>query len=129
MIPLRLILVATDLLSAAALAAAVVLVAPGELSRTYALIVIATSVVPGLMLTGDVKMLNAGVGETVSHLRSKVVASVLLNLPIGFSSAWVAVSSVVEHRAGFVFHLRPYNSDRPNFGQVRLWHEHGRLSD
>ncbi len=88
---MRLILVATDLLSAAALAAAVVLVAPGELSHTYALIVIATSVVPGLMLTGDVKMLNAGVGETVSHLRSKVVASALLNLPIGFSSAWLTV--------------------------------------
>ncbi len=88
---MRLRLVSTDLLSAAALAAAVLLVAPGELSHTYALIVIATSVVPGLLLTGDVKMLNAGVGETVSHLRTKVIASALVNLPVGAASAWLAV--------------------------------------
>jgi len=82
-IPLRLPLVSTDLLSAAALAAAVLLVAPGDLSRTYALIVIATSVVPGLMLTGDVKMLNGGVAATVSHLRFKVTASTLTNVLVG----------------------------------------------
>lgn len=73
-------------MSAIALAAAVLLVAPGDLSHTYALIVIATSVVPGLMLTGDVKMLNAGVGGTVSYLRTKVILSTLVNLPVGAAS-------------------------------------------
>lgn len=73
------------------LAAAVLLVAPGDLSHTYALIVIATSVVPGLMLTGDVKMLNAGVGGTVSHLRTKVIVSALVNLPVGAASACLSV--------------------------------------
>lgn len=88
---MRLRLVSIDLFSAAALAAAVLFVTPGDLSRTYALIVIATSVVPGLMLTGDVKMLNAGVGETVSLLRPKVIGSALVSLPVGAASAWLAV--------------------------------------
>ncbi len=87
---MRLRLVSTDLLAAAALTAAVLLVPPGDLSRTYALIVIATSVLPGLMLTGDVKMLNAGVDGTVSHLRLKVIASALANVPVGAVSAWLA---------------------------------------
>lgn len=88
---MRLSLVLTDLMSAIVLAAAVLLVAPGDLSHTYALIVIATSVVPGLMLTGDVKMLNAGIGGTVSHLRTKVIVSTLVNLPVGAASAWLSV--------------------------------------
>lgn len=88
---MRLPLVSTDLLSAAALAAAVLIVAPGDLSRTYALIVIATSVIPGLMLTGDVKMLNAGVDATVSHLRLKIIASALANVPVGAASVWLVV--------------------------------------
>lgn len=89
MIPLRLRLVSTDVLAAAALVGAVVIVSPSNLSHTYALIVIATSVLPGLMLTGDVKMLNAGVGGTVSNLRFKVITSAAFNLPIGAVSAWL----------------------------------------
>lgn len=73
------------------LTTAVLLVAPGDLSQTYALIVIATSVVPGLMLTGDVKMLNAGIGGTVTHVRIKVIISTLVNLPVGAASAWLSV--------------------------------------
>jgi hypothetical protein len=88
---LRLSLVLTDIVSAIVLAAAVLLVAPGDMSHTYALIVIATSVVPGLMLTGDVKMLNAGVGGTGSHLRTKVIVCALVNLPVGAASASLSV--------------------------------------
>jgi hypothetical protein len=55
----------------------------------YAKVIIATSVIPGLMLTGDVKMLNAGVVESVGHLRPKVIASVLANLPVAAVSFWL----------------------------------------
>ncbi len=90
---MRVPLVSTDVVSAAALAAAVLIVAPGELSRTYALIVISTSVIPGLMLTGDVKMLNVSADANVSRLRFKLIASLLTNLLIGAIVAWTAVPS------------------------------------
>ncbi len=77
-------------MSAVLLAAAVLLIPPSDLSRIYAFIVITTSVLPGLILTGDVKMLNAGAGETVSYLRQKVIVSALFNLSVGGVSALLA---------------------------------------
>lgn len=79
---MRVHLVLAEVVAALALLAAVVLVSPSQLSKAYALIAIVTSVLPGLMLTGDVKMLNAGVAERASRLRFKSVAAVAVNIPV-----------------------------------------------
>lgn len=76
-------LIGAEALAAAALASAVLLVAPGELSTAFALVVIVTGVLPGLMLTGDVKLLNAGLAQTSRNLAPKTLASTALNIPLG----------------------------------------------
>lgn len=90
---MRFRLIASEVTAAVALLAAVVLVAPSELSKAYALIVIVTGVLPGLMLTGDVKLLNAGVSESVADLRVKTILSAAVNLPAGMAGLML-----LEHR-------------------------------
>jgi hypothetical protein len=80
---LRARLISAELCAAAALASAVLLVSPGEMSKAYALVIIATAVLPGLMLTGEVKLINAGIVQPTQTLRTKTVASAALNFPIG----------------------------------------------
>lgn len=79
---MRLPLIAAELAAAAGLLTAVLMVAPGESARVYALATIIASVLPGLMLTGDVKMLNAGVPLRGSGLLVKASAATALNLPV-----------------------------------------------
>jgi hypothetical protein len=81
---LRVHLISAELAAAGALLAAVVLVAPSELSKVYALITIISGVLPGLLLTGDIKLLNAGVGKTASNLRFKFFAAAVTNIPVCF---------------------------------------------
>ena len=76
-------LIGAEALAAAAQASAVLLVAPGDLSTAFALVMIVTGVLPGLMLTGDVKLLNAGVIQSSRNLVLKTVASAALNVPLG----------------------------------------------
>jgi hypothetical protein len=90
---LRLSLISLDVLAAAALVATVIVVPPSELSRGFSVIIIASGVIPGLMLTGAVKMLNTGFAESPSDLRLKVTISALTNLIIGGASAWIAFSN------------------------------------
>lgn len=59
------------------------LVAPGDLSKAFALVMIVTAVLPGLMLTGDVKLINAGLTDASGNLIVKTVASTALNMPLG----------------------------------------------
>lgn len=90
---MRFRLIASEITAACALLAAVVLVAPNELSKAYALLVIVAGVLPGLMLTGDAKLLNAGVTDAVADLRLKTVVSAAANLPVG-----AAGLLLLEHR-------------------------------
>jgi hypothetical protein len=76
-------LIAAELCAAAALATAVLLVSPGDMSKAYAILITATGVLPGLMLTGEVKLINAGLVQPTHALLSKTVASAALNVPIG----------------------------------------------
>ncbi len=76
-------LIAAELCAAAALATAVLLVSPGDTSKAYALVTIATGLLPGLMLTGEVKLINAGIALPAQKLLTKTVASAALNFPIG----------------------------------------------
>lgn len=87
---MRLALIGAELAAAGALLAAVVLVAPGESARAYALATIVASVLPGLMLTGDVKMLNAGVPRGSARLVAKGVVAAAINLPLVASALLVA---------------------------------------
>jgi len=80
---LRARLITAELCAAAALATAVLLVSPGDMSNAYALVTIVTGVLPGLMLTGEVKLINAGLVHPNQTLLSKTVASAALNIPIG----------------------------------------------
>jgi hypothetical protein len=81
--------VLTDLVAAGALLTTVIFVPPSDLSCAFSVILIATSVIPGLILTGTVKMLNTGIGESASHVRQKVTVSAFVNLFIGGTSAWI----------------------------------------
>jgi hypothetical protein len=76
-------LIATELMSAAALLAAVILVVPDAVSKAYAMMSIIANVVPGLMLTGDIKLLNAGLENGRSNLKFKTVGSAAVNIPLG----------------------------------------------
>ncbi len=87
----------TELCSAAALATAVFVVQPGELSGLYALVVILCSVAPGLMLTGDIKLINAGMRSSSSNLTRKAAVSTILNLCIS-AAAVVDLGSSVDVR-------------------------------
>ncbi len=49
----------------------------------FALVMIASGILPGLMLTGEVKMINAGIVQPTQTLLTKTVASIVLNFPIG----------------------------------------------
>ena len=80
---MRVRLISAELVAAGALLAALVLVSPSELSKAYALITIVTGVLPGLMLTGDIKLLNAGVTTGAPNLRFKAITSATINIPIG----------------------------------------------
>jgi hypothetical protein len=78
---LRTWLVASDAAAAASLLAAVTLVPPSETSRAFALITIVASVLPGLLLTGEVKRLVAGVNAGSAHLLRRVGTAAALNVP------------------------------------------------
>ncbi len=80
---MRVQLIAAELCAAAALATAVLLVSPGDMSKAYALVTIATGLLPGLMLTGEVKLINAGIVQPTQTLLTKTIASIALNFPIG----------------------------------------------
>lgn len=86
---MRAALIAAEALAAAAQASAVLLVAPGQLSKMFALIMIVTAVLPGLMLTGDVKLLNAGLNRASGGLVGKTVTSTLLNIPIAATALFL----------------------------------------
>lgn len=75
-------LIAAELAAAGGLLCAVIWVVPGEAARLYALTTIVSTVLPGLLLTGDVKILNAGSGQTPGALRRKAVLATALNLPL-----------------------------------------------
>lgn len=82
-------LISVETAAAIFLLAAVVAVAPGTLSRTYAMMTIVAGVLPGLMLTGDVKLLNAGMLTADSNLLFKALISTLLNVPAGLAGVWL----------------------------------------
>lgn len=82
-------LIGAEALAAAAQVSAVLLVAPGDLSTAFALVMIVTSVLPGLMLTGDVKLLNAGLAQSSRNLAMKTAASTALNLPLGAAALFL----------------------------------------
>jgi hypothetical protein len=86
---LRLRLVALDAIAAASLLAAVLLVPAGETSRAFALLSIVATVLPGLLLTGDVKRLVAGVNPDLGALLRKAGWAAALNLPVGAAAATV----------------------------------------
>lgn len=74
--------VALDVAVAAVLAAAVILVPAGAASRAYAMLAIVASVLPGLMLTGDVKRVVAGHPLDSTALRHKVAITASANLVV-----------------------------------------------
>jgi hypothetical protein len=86
---LRLRLVALDAIAAASLLAAVLLVPAGETSRAFALLAIVATVLPGLLLTGEVKRLVAGVNPDVGALLRKAGWAAALNLPLTAAAALV----------------------------------------
>lgn len=75
-------LIAAELAAAGGLLCALLWVVPGEAARLYALATIVASVLPGLMLTGDVKMLNAGGDLRPGPLGRKAALATLVNLPL-----------------------------------------------
>jgi hypothetical protein len=81
---LRARLITCELISAVSLAFVVLLVPPSQLSKTYAVITIVTSVLPGSILTGDVKMIIAGLTLPSQDLLPKIFVSTGFNVPIGF---------------------------------------------
>ncbi len=92
---MRLQLIAAELAAACGLLAAVLAVTPGEAARIYALATIVASVLPGLMLTGDVKLLNAGVPLRASRLRLKTSLATAFNVPV--VAAGLALFSASQH--------------------------------
>jgi hypothetical protein len=76
-------LLVTELVSAASLLVAVLLVAPDATSHAYAVMAIVAGVAPGLMLTGDIKLLNAGLPGGASGLKVKAAGSLALNVALG----------------------------------------------
>lgn len=79
---MRLPLIILELVPACGMLAAIVLIAPGESSKTYALVMIITGVLPGLLLTGDVKLLVAGADRAASRLKLKVAVALIAGIPV-----------------------------------------------
>ncbi len=76
------------------------MVSPGDMSKAYALVTIATGLLPGLMLTGEVKLINAGIAQPSQTLLTKTIASIALNFPIGILA--LALQDSSEAPAVFV---------------------------
>lgn len=73
---------AAELFAAVAQVLAVVLVAPSDLSASFSLALIVSGVMPGLLLTGDIKLLNIGNLRSSRTLIIKTGISTAINIPL-----------------------------------------------
>ena len=108
------------------MASAVFLVVPNEISQSYASLVIVANVIPGLMLTGSIKLLNLGLVDNSANLVAKIIASFLLSflvcvlvifhqkpgLSIAFLGLLVATAasgSIAQPFSSVWFYIQPNN--------------------